>query len=139
MRQRKWWWLHGLVAIAVAVQLRLGLWQWDRAISPTGALQNYAYAFQWPLFAAFTVVLWWKTLRDEVRRAAGQPVHSEVRRPMPASPVEIEEQAGIRRGIVTQMPPVDADDEEVAVYNAYLARLNARLNPQPERRAPAGR
>jgi DNA-binding transcriptional regulator of glucitol operon len=128
IRQRKWWWLHVVALAAVAVQLRLGLWQWHRATSPTGGLQNYAYAFQWPLFAVFTAVLWWKTLREESRRAAGEPVEREARRPMPDQPIGIEEHAGVRMGIVTELPPVDDDDAEVATYNAYLAKLAARTS-----------
>ena len=65
----KWWGLHLLVLVLVLTFLRLGLWQWDRAQSPSGGIQNYAYAFQWPMFAVFGVVLWWKTLRIE---AAGE-------------------------------------------------------------------
>lgn len=126
LRARKWWALHVIVLVAVLVQLRLGLWQWHRANSPTGGIQNYAYAVQWPLFAGFTLVLWWKTMREEARRAAGQPVERELRRPMPEEAVEIEEHDGIRRGIITEMPAVDETDTEVAAYNAYLARLNAR-------------
>lgn len=126
LRLRKWWWVHLLVLAAVAVQLRLGLWQWHRATSPTGGFQNYAYAVQWPIFALFTIVLWVKTVREEARREAGQPVEREARRPMPAEPVFIDEVDGVRQGIVTRMPTVDEDDAEVLAYNAYLARLNAR-------------
>src|SRR4051794_1599896 len=64
----KWWGLHIGVLIAVLVMLRLGLWQWHRAESASGGIQNYAYAFQWPLFAVLAVVLWFKTLQEELRR-----------------------------------------------------------------------
>lgn len=126
LRLRKWWWAHLLVLVAVLVQLRLGLWQWHRATSPTGGFQNYAYAVQWPIFALFTLVLWIKTLREEVRRDAGEPIERETRRPMPEGSVFIEEIDGVRQGIVTQMPAPDEADAEVAAYNAYLAQLNAR-------------
>ena len=126
LQLRRWWWAHLLVIAAILVQLRLGLWQWHRATSPTGGLQNYAYAFQWPLFAVFTAVLWIRTLREETRRAAGEPIGRELRRPMPDEPADIEEHAGIRVGITTELPPIDTDDAEVVAYNAYLAKLNAR-------------
>ena len=126
LQLRRWWWLHLLAIAASLVQLRLGLWQWHRASSPTGGLQNYAYAVQWPLFAIFTGFLWIRTIIEENKRAAGLPVAREQRRPMPDEPVVIEEHDGVRIGITTLMPPVDDDDTEVAAYNAYLARLNSR-------------
>jgi len=63
----KWWLLHLFVAATVYGMLRLGLWQWHRANSTSGGIQNYAYAFQWPLFAVFGIVLWVKTMQDELR------------------------------------------------------------------------
>jgi DNA-binding transcriptional regulator of glucitol operon len=126
LQLRRWWWLHLLVLAAILVQLRLGLWQWHRATSPTGGIQNYAYAFQWPLFAVFTAILWVRTLREEAQRSAGQPVARDTRRPMPDEPADIAERDGVRIGITTELPPVDEDDAEVAAYNAFLARLNER-------------
>ena len=52
----KWLAGHLFVIAAVLVMLRLGLWQWDRSQSGSGGIQNYAYAFQWPCFAVFTIV-----------------------------------------------------------------------------------
>lgn len=126
----KWWGLHLFVIVLVLVFLRLGLWQWHRANSPSGGIQNYAYAFQWPLFAVFGIVLWWKTLRIEV--AGEQDETGEAPRPLsrlavPALPEpDIEHRDGVRIGI-SATPEVDETDDEVNAYNAYLARLNARV------------
>jgi hypothetical protein len=126
----KWWGLHLFVVVTVLVFLRLGLWQWHRAQSPSGGIQNYAYAFQWPLFACFGLVLWWKTLRIEVAGEADESGTSP--RPLsrlaaPALPEpDIRHHDGVRIGITTAMQPVDEDDDEVNTYNAYLATLNAR-------------
>ncbi len=126
----KWWGLHLFVVILVLVFLRLGLWQWHRAQSPSGGLQNYAYAFQWPLFAAFGLVLWWKTLKIEVEGQAddtGAAPRPLSRFAAPALPEPaIEHRDGVRVGISTPAIVVDADDDEVNTYNAYLAQLNAR-------------
>jgi DNA-binding transcriptional regulator of glucitol operon len=56
MRRR----VRGLLALAVvltavAVMLRLSLWQWDRARAG-GRLLNYTYAVEWLLFALLTPV-----------------------------------------------------------------------------------
>lgn len=127
----RWWGVHLLVVIAALVMLRLGLWQWHRAESKTGGIQNFAYAFQWPLFAVFTLVLWWKTMRIEAAKLRGDdavtttgPLAGFGAQPLP--PASISYHDGVRVGITTQLPDVDDEDEEVRVYNAYLARLNAR-------------
>jgi DNA-binding transcriptional regulator of glucitol operon len=126
----KWWGLHLFVFVTVLVFLRLGLWQWHRSQSPSGGLQNYAYAFQWPLFAAFGLVLWWRTLRIEVHGeadetgAAPRPLSGLSAPALP--PPQIEHRDGVRIGIMTVAPPADEDDDEVNTYNAYLAQLNAR-------------
>jgi DNA-binding transcriptional regulator of glucitol operon len=43
-----------LVVAAVAVMLRLSLWQWHRA-RDTGRFLNYTYTVEWLLFALLTV------------------------------------------------------------------------------------
>jgi hypothetical protein len=126
----KWWGLHLFVVVLVLVFLRLGLWQWHRAQSPSGGIQNFAYAFQWPLFAVFGIVLWWKTLKIEVAGqadetgAAPRPLSRFAAPPLPEP--DIQRRDGVRVGITTRAEPVDEDDDEVTTYNAYLARLNAR-------------
>ena len=139
----KWWGLHLLVLVLVLTFLRLGLWQWDRAQSPSGGIQNYAYAFQWPMFAVFGVVLWWKTLRIE---AAGENDETgEAPRPLsrfaaPALPEpNITRRDGVRIGI-TSVATTDEDDEdeELKTYNAYLARLNERATAASAARRSGG-
>jgi hypothetical protein len=126
----KWWGLHLLCLALVLVFLRLGLWQWHRAESPSGGIQNFAYAFQWPLFAGFGIVLWWKTLRIEVM--GQQDETGEAPRPLtrfaapPLPKVTIEHRDGVRVGVTTPVGAYDEDDDEVNTYNAYLARLHAR-------------
>src|SRR3954469_1768992 len=121
----KWWVLHVMVLLALLVMLRLGLWQWHRASSPSGGIQNYAYAFQWPLFAVFAIVLWVKTMQDEVRRPAGAPRGTTATRSMTPD-ADVIRQPGVRVGISTPAVEIDEDDVEVAAWNARLAALNAR-------------
>jgi hypothetical protein len=45
--------------------LLLGDWQLRRA--QAGNELSWAYTFEWPLFSAFTVYFWIKSLRDELR------------------------------------------------------------------------
>ncbi|HVV74757.1 MAG TPA: hypothetical protein VHC43_01880 [Mycobacteriales bacterium] len=123
----KWLVGHLFVLAAVLVMLRLGLWQWHRSQSHSGGIQNYAYAFQWPCFAVFAIVLWVKTIRlelaDPEEREAAAQTSRFAARPLPEP--DIRKERGVRIGITTQAT-ADEDDAEVAAYNAYLARLNAR-------------
>src|SRR5207248_2948708 len=84
----------------------------DRATSSGGGSHNCAYAFRWPLFAVCAIVMWAKTLLEEVRRPTAGSAEAaawaaRARRPMPDQPVEIVHQPGVRIGIVTK--PAEAD------------------------------
>lgn len=121
----KWWGLHVALVVAVLVMLRLGEWQWHRANSSGGGIQNYAYAFQWPIFAVLAIVLWAKTLQEELRK---DPAAGEANRPAPQrAEADIVRQPGWVIGVRTPESAVpDADDDpEVAAWNARLAALNA--------------
>jgi len=125
----KWCLAHLAVLVAILVMLRLGLWQWHRAQSPTGGIQNYAYAFQWPLFAVFTVVVWIKTLIEEVRHDPGTPRSMRAQALPPAEAgvhrqPGVPGQPGVRVGVATTVT-IDDDDTETQEWNARLAALNA--------------
>ena len=101
-------WLIGLLLTlaATAVMLMLGRWQLGRG-EERNSLQNYAYAVEWVLFAAFTVFCFYKLARDADREGDEdeEPVRDDVLVPPP--------------------PPVEEpQDDELAAYNAYLARLH---------------
>jgi hypothetical protein len=113
----RWLGWHLLMVVSFWGMLWLGDWQLHRALSGNGL--SWAYTFEWPLFAAFAVVFWAKTIRDEfrIRRNGGEvPAGAGSR-----SAAGLPEGVGI---VQVQQPADDADDEELARYNAYLARLN---------------
>lgn len=100
------WLLALLLSVAAAaVMVRLGMWQLGRG-ERRHSIQNYSYAVEWVLFAAFTVFCYVKLLRDD--GLEGQPE-------APAPSVVVPPPA--RRA--------EPQDDELAAYNAYLARLNA--------------
>ena len=127
----KWLAGHLFVIAAVLVMLRLGLWQWHRSQTGSGGIQNYAYAFQWPCFAVFAIVLWVKTIRIELAGTddEGSPLMTSRFAAKPLPEPAIGRRPGVRIGISTTAPEPDEDDVEVTAYNAYLARLNARAVP----------
>jgi DNA-binding transcriptional regulator of glucitol operon len=61
----RWLGWHAFVVVATAGMLLLGDWQLRRA--QAGNQLSWAYTFEWPLFSAFTVYFWIKSLRDELR------------------------------------------------------------------------
>jgi DNA-binding transcriptional regulator of glucitol operon len=117
----KWWVGHVLVALAAFVFVALGEWQYDRSQSAVGDFQNLGYALQWPLFAVFAVFAWWRVLRleqlrlEQQLRAGGEPSSPT---PEPSPPP--------RPAPHAQPVQEDDPDDELAAYNAHLARLAAR-------------
>ncbi len=117
----RWLGWHLLMVVSFWGMLWLGDWQLHRALTGNGL--SWAYTFEWPLFAGFAVVFWAKTIRDEfrIKRNGGEvPVDADA-----ASAAGLPEGLGTRQ---VEEPADDAGDEELARYNAYLARLNAEVN-----------
>ena len=112
---RRWWVGHVLVALCCVLFIRLGRWQWDRAESPTGGWQNFGYALQWPLFAVVLVAAWVRFLWLERQANARVPEDEPDPTPELTAPVP-------RRPAPSPIPEDDPDDE-LAAYNAFLARL----------------
>lgn len=104
-----WLALHLAAVVVVAGLVELGRWQWHRALE-THRFQNYSYAFEWWLFAAFAVFLWVKTMADSLEDAEE-----------PAGPP-----AEVAPLVVLAPTVVDDDDPELAAYNRRLAALHAR-------------
>jgi DNA-binding transcriptional regulator of glucitol operon len=110
----KWLAWHALALVVAVAFVRLGLWQWHRAVA-TRSPQNMGYALQWPAFALFAIAMWWRVVRDAVRppgdrptRRAHPPRRSH-RRPLPEP--------------APTVPVTDEEDPELAAYNRYLAEL----------------
>jgi DNA-binding transcriptional regulator of glucitol operon len=120
----RWLGWHLFAVVAFLGMLWLGDWQFHRAES--GNALSWAYTFEWPIFAVFGAVFWVKTVRDELKPPAA-----------PAEAAEIELPASARAGAATPGPDgqagrsgpasEEADDPELAAYNAYLARLNQQV------------
>ena len=100
-------WLLALVVTLAGAggMIRLGMWQLGRG-EEHHSIQNYSYAVEWVLFAAFAVFCFVKLLRDDGTAEEPEDTTMSVVIPPPAAVPEPE-------------------DEELAAYNAYLARLNA--------------
>lgn len=104
---------HAAALILVAAFLGLGWWQISRALG--GNLLSYAYAVEWPVFAAFVVYVWLREVRRTLRGDEAAPAVAEPPPPKPQRPRRVRSQAAYD----------DSDDPELAAYNHYLAWLNA--------------
>jgi hypothetical protein len=70
--QPKWLCWHAFALLATAGMVWLGDWQLHRALS--GNELSWAYTVEWPLFAAFGLYFWARTMRDEMREVSpGRP------------------------------------------------------------------
>jgi len=112
------WILRHVVALVLVLAfLGLGWWQYTRATG--GNALSWGYAFQWPLFAAFVVFLWWREVRLATRAPAPE-----------AEPAPVEQEIGRPIRVPARSAPA-ADDPELAAYNDYLAWLNAHPGARP--------
>ncbi len=128
----------------------LAAWQWQRAGSAMGSALNIGYGLQWPVFAVFFGYMWWRFLRMEVAKLAGEsavgpgagragsagsdPVESRAAEPHGTGPRTARPRAATAPDGPSPFGPrprsavpvaVD-DDPELAAYNRMLAELAAR-------------
>ncbi len=117
----KWLGWHALMVLSVLGMLALGDWQFHRAES--GNSLSWAYTFEWPIFAGFVIVFWAKTIKDEFRPPAPAEGLDSVALPAGRDGTAGADLAGGTAGTAEAGVGDDEDDEELAAYNAYLARL----------------
>jgi hypothetical protein len=121
----KWLGWHALMVLVVLGMLALGDWQFHRAES--GNSLSWAYTFEWPVFAVFVIVFWAKTIKDEFRPPATAEGLDSVTLPAGRDGVAAAVPgAGPEEARASDAP--DEDDDELAAYNAYLARLTAEAS-----------
>jgi DNA-binding transcriptional regulator of glucitol operon len=116
---------HLLALVLTAGFLALGWWQFDRAAG--GNTLSWGYTFEWPVFAAFVVFLWFREV--QVARHSGQDPPAE-----PETPAEKLPGAPVTVGRPVRVPVRAAkpeDDPELDAYNDYLAWLAAHPGARP--------
>ncbi|OZM82357.1 hypothetical protein [Pseudonocardia sp. MH-G8] len=69
----RWIVWHLLTLGAMATCGWLAAWQWQRAGSAMGSALNVGYGLQWPVFAVFFGVMWWRMLRMEAAELDAAP------------------------------------------------------------------
>ncbi len=106
--------LHVVILIVVPAFLALCFWQLSRALD--GNTLSWAYVFEWPLFAAYAVYMWWRFVHEAAEE--GSP------------PADAGADSGSQTAPDAAQPTAPAagsqeaeEDQELAAYNAYLAQL----------------
>lgn len=126
----RWLALHLAVVAACVAMVLLGRWQWHVAHVRHGAVQNYAYAFQWWAFTAFALLMWARVIRDAPHRERPVGATHVAVEEAPASPAQ---PVAYRRYVMpssADRPP--GGDAELSAYNAYLAELAQRSDADRE-------
>jgi DNA-binding transcriptional regulator of glucitol operon len=124
----RWLPRHVLALLLIATLILLGRWQWDVSESQRGSLQNLLYAFQWWAMALMVGYGWWRLLRDD---AHGRPAPklTTVKAVLNADDAGWPSFGLDSVGALSEEAQAAEDresDPELADYNDYLSRLNAR-------------
>lgn len=136
----RWVLWHLLTLGAMVTCGALAAWQWQRAGTAMGSALNVGYGLQWPVFAVFFGVMWWRMLRMESRAlgSAADAVEAaeavtaaaasapETPAPVAAPPVRSDGPSPFTarpRGVVAEAPDTDPVRAE---YNRRLAELASR-------------
>lgn len=109
--------LHVVILIVVPAFMALCIWQLSRALG--GNSLSWAYVFEWPLFAAYAVYMWWRFVHEAAE--GGAP-------PAPAADVpggnRTSAEGGSAPASARSVPTGEAEeDAALAAYNTYLAEL----------------
>ena len=107
----------------------LAAWQWSRAGSALGSALNVGYGLQWPVFAVFFGVMWWRMLRMEAAKLeeAAEPAPAPEPDPAPTpQPVAAPDGPSPFGPRPRDAAPPPVDDPELVAYNQMLAELAAR-------------
>lgn len=110
---------------AVVAHVALAVWipgcavaaWWQVGIALGGDALGWVYSVMWPCFALFGLVFWWFLVHDDPDRLGARGLRKQPARLDPQGPRSDEEQ---------RLAQAEAEDPELAEYNAYLATLADR-------------
>jgi hypothetical protein len=116
---------HGVLVVWIP-GCALATW-WQVTIALGGDGLGWVYSVMWPCFALFSVVLWWNIVHDDPETVGARGL----RRLQQEGATE-----GHEAGTVADDPitAAEAEDAELAAYNAYLAQLRAGSDTKTWRR-----
>ena len=134
--------LHATLLVLLPAFAWLTSWQLSRALD--GNTLSWAYTFEWPLFAAYAIYVWWQLIHDQdtavTRRAHSRATEAEEdaghnqpgwalwggrrKNVAIAASTAVEEGRPAHGERFVEQTPEEA--ARLAEYNRYLAGLDAR-------------
>jgi hypothetical protein len=114
------WLLCHVAAIAIVVTfLRLGWWQLSRAEGGNGL--SIGYTLEWPLFAAFVVVIWLREVRGTLRANRPESVAPATEKPEQPVPDGVSRFDPVAERAARAARSAAGDPD--SAYNQYLTWL----------------
>lgn len=98
---------------------------WQATIAMSGNALSYLYAFEWPAFAIFGVVVWWNFLHDDPEAHGNRRLRVLRRRQDTAGPDVVATSTTYR---------TREEDPTLGAYNDYLEQLAQQNRPKTWRR-----
>jgi len=118
IRQRLWLSrraLFGHLALVVWLPGCIAATWWQVGIARAGDSLGWIYSVMWPGFAIFGTVLWWHIVHDDPATRARR------RQVLTQAAAQAEQERAHRDRVIAR---AEAEDPELASYNAYLASLS---------------
>jgi len=104
----------------------LACW-WQVTVALSGDSLGWVYTFMWPCFAVFGLVLWWNIVHDDPETVGARGLR-RLRQESAPTVTEVDASPG---DVIAR---AEAEDAELAAYNAYLAELQRRPEAKTWRR-----
>ncbi len=117
-------WLHLGLIVAVPGCVIAAKWQISRAEG--GNDLSYFYSVLWPVFAILAVYFWWMLLHTDFEEVGLRGMRNQANRNEFSPPSEHIVQAGSTVAAAEADTAAEAEDTELASYNARLAALSQR-------------
>lgn len=126
----RWWTRRARIAHGVLVLwvpgCALATW-WQVHIALSGDALGWVYSVMWPFFALFSVVLWWNIVHDDPDTVGARGL----RRLREETVAETLEEKSVSDQAIAK---AEAEDAELAAYNAYLTNLQSGPDTKTWRR-----
>jgi hypothetical protein len=106
----------------------LATW-WQVDIARSGDALGWVYSVMWPCFALFATVLWWNLIHDDPDTVGARGL-KRLQQQMEATSTA----DGDGPVPTDAIARAEADDAELAAYNAYLAELRRQPDAKTWRR-----
>ncbi len=126
---RRWFTTRAVLShVAIALWVpgcALACW-WQVGIGLSGDSLGWIYSVMWPCFALFGTVFWWHFVHDDPDTIGRRGLRRLQQATATDAPRASDDTADDRAIALAQ---AEADDPELAAYNAYLAALSREDRP----------